>query len=145
MVSDESRLERPITFNEAADLDLLPEKARPAYSTWWRWWKKGINGVRLATVVVGGRRYTTASAVQNGLPKSPPPPTASPCPSARRQRESGTSRGPSASLAFSVRRSNRPTSAAARPALIPTDPPTRETPGRRHPAQASHHLGEALQ
>ena len=80
--------ERPITFNEAADL--LPKRARPSYSTWWRWWKKGVKGIRLSTVVVGGRRYTTARAVQDWITKvtaaadGTPAPVRSP---ARRERD----------------------------------------------------------
>jgi hypothetical protein len=54
--------ERPISFNEAAKY--LPANARPHTSTWWRWWKVGVKGVRLETVVCGGRRYTTAASVQ---------------------------------------------------------------------------------
>jgi hypothetical protein len=54
--------ERPISFNEAAKY--LPKNYRPHLSTWWRWHRHGIKGVRLETVVVGGRRYTTAEAVQ---------------------------------------------------------------------------------
>jgi len=74
--------ERPITFNEAGRF--LPEGTRPSYATWWRWWRKGIRGIRLRTLVCGGRRYTTASAVQeffakvttaaNGEPMSTRPP-----------------------------------------------------------------------
>lgn len=32
---------------------------RPAVSTLWRWSSRGVKGVRLKTLVVGGRRYTT--------------------------------------------------------------------------------------
>lgn len=53
--------EQLLTFQEAAQL--LPEGRRPRASTWWRWWKVGRNGVRLETLVVGGRRYTTAESV----------------------------------------------------------------------------------
>ena len=38
----------------------LPKRPSPA--SLWRWHRKGINGVRLETVLVGGRRYTTHSA-----------------------------------------------------------------------------------
>jgi hypothetical protein len=38
----------------------LPNPPSPACL--WRWHAKGIRGVRLETVVVGGRRYTTAAA-----------------------------------------------------------------------------------
>ncbi len=32
---------------------------RPAVSTLWRWSSRGVKGVKLQTLVVGGRRYTT--------------------------------------------------------------------------------------
>lgn len=35
----------------------------PSPSTAWRWHRKGIRGVRLETVVVGGRRYTSKAAL----------------------------------------------------------------------------------
>jgi hypothetical protein len=37
---------------------------RPHISTVIRWWRHGVKGVRLETVVVGGRRYTSFEAVQ---------------------------------------------------------------------------------
>jgi hypothetical protein len=55
--------ERPITFNEAGRF--LPEDYRPSCATWWRWWRKGVKGIRLRTLVIGGRRYTTPAAVQD--------------------------------------------------------------------------------
>ena len=51
-----------LTFDEAAAF--LPQGRRPSYQTWWRWWKFGLAGIRLSTVMVGGRRYTNASAVR---------------------------------------------------------------------------------
>ena len=38
----------------------LPRKPSPA--TLWRWHKKGVKGVRLEVVSVGGRTYTTEAA-----------------------------------------------------------------------------------
>lgn len=55
--------EKLLTFNQAADL--LPEKSRPSLPTWWRWWRHGVRGCRLDTVLIGGRRYTTAAALQD--------------------------------------------------------------------------------
>jgi hypothetical protein len=43
----------------AAAASLLP--TRPHVSTLWRWCRRGVKGVRLQTVIVGGRRYTKAS------------------------------------------------------------------------------------
>lgn len=51
-----------LTYGQAAQL--LPKGSRPSYSTFWRWWNRGIRGVRLETVLVGGKRYTTAAAMQ---------------------------------------------------------------------------------
>ena len=36
---------------------------RPSSPTIWRWYSRGVAGVRLATVVVGGRRYTSREAI----------------------------------------------------------------------------------
>ena len=54
-------VERPITFNEGAKF--LPAGRRPTFSTWWRWSQVGLRGVKLETVLCGGRRCTTAEAV----------------------------------------------------------------------------------
>lgn len=52
-----------ITFPQAAKL--LPAGRRPAYATWYRWWKKGLkSGIKLETVFVLGRRLTTEAAVR---------------------------------------------------------------------------------
>lgn len=36
----------------------------PSPSKSWRWRRKGVHGVRLATVMVGGRRKTSVEAVR---------------------------------------------------------------------------------
>jgi hypothetical protein len=36
----------------------------PHITTLWRWRKCGVRGVRLETVLVGGRRYTSREAVE---------------------------------------------------------------------------------
>lgn len=42
-----------------------PPDSRPlAPSTIWRWHKKGISGVRLETICIGGTRYTSVEALQ---------------------------------------------------------------------------------
>ena len=53
--------ERLLTFREAAAY--LPAGYTPRPSTWWRWWRNGHKNVRLETLVIGGRRYTSAEAV----------------------------------------------------------------------------------
>ena len=57
--------EKPITFDEAGLL--LPHHQKPSHCTWWRWSRKGTYGVVLETVVVGGRRFTTAEAVHRWI------------------------------------------------------------------------------
>jgi hypothetical protein len=54
--------EQLLCFGEAAKL--LPPGSRPSYTTFWRWWRHGVNGVKLETVRVGGKRFTTAEAMQ---------------------------------------------------------------------------------
>lgn len=54
--------EHLLTYGEAAKL--LPKGSRPSYSTFWRWCNRGIRGVKLETVLVGGKRFTTAAAMQ---------------------------------------------------------------------------------
>jgi hypothetical protein len=48
-----------LTIAEAARL--LPGKPHP--STLWRWHTRGISGVRLRTVLCGGRRFVERSAI----------------------------------------------------------------------------------
>ena len=55
--------ERLLTFTEAAKS--LP--GRPNVATLWRWRTAGCRGVKLETILVGGKRYTSrecASAVR---------------------------------------------------------------------------------
>ena len=42
-------------------------KSRPSTATLWRWQSKGLRGVRLETIVIGGRRYTSAEAIDRFL------------------------------------------------------------------------------
>ena len=37
---------------------------RPHISTMWRWIKRGIAGIRLETVKVGGKRFTSVEAIE---------------------------------------------------------------------------------
>ncbi len=58
------------------DIDILKEKlltleqaarffpGRVAPSTIWRWHRKGVRGVRLETIVIGGKRFTSAQALE---------------------------------------------------------------------------------
>ena len=57
--------EELFSFTEAAKL--MPQRRRGrklAASTLWRWSKKGLRGVHLDSLVVGGQRYTTKTALQ---------------------------------------------------------------------------------
>ncbi len=56
---------------------------RPHSSTIWRWHSRGVRGIRLETVVIGGRRFTSreslerfarrTTAAADGLPASANP------------------------------------------------------------------------
>jgi hypothetical protein len=52
--------EKPLTLAEAARL--LPKRPNPA--TLWRWRTRGVRGVKLQTVLIGGRRYCYPSAMR---------------------------------------------------------------------------------
>jgi hypothetical protein len=65
-----------------------------AYSTKWRWATRGVRGVRLETVRLGGTLYTSYAALSrfsNALSagQDVPPPATSPRSAAARQRSSG--------------------------------------------------------
>lgn len=50
--------EEQLTLNQVAK----EEGVNP--STVWRWWIKGVRGVQLETLVVGGRRFSTRPALR---------------------------------------------------------------------------------
>ena len=52
--------EKLLSVNEAAKV--IP--GRPHLSTVWRWISYGVGGVRLETVQIGGRRYTSFEAIE---------------------------------------------------------------------------------
>ena len=51
--------EHLLTLTEAAHS--LPNRPNP--STMWRWWKKGVRGVKLETIPIGWQRYTSKEAL----------------------------------------------------------------------------------
>lgn len=56
--------EELITFGQAARR-ARPQGQRPAAPcTIWRWHKKGVSGVKLETICIGGTRYTSAEALK---------------------------------------------------------------------------------
>lgn len=60
----------------------------PHVSTLIRWWQRGVRGVRLETILVGGRRYTSIEAVQRFITRlSESPASHYPPLSRQRQRE----------------------------------------------------------
>jgi hypothetical protein len=54
-------LEHESLISLAAAAKILP--GRPSIPTLWRWRSRGVGGVRLETVVIGGRRYTSHEAI----------------------------------------------------------------------------------
>ena len=54
--------EQLLSFTEA--VGHLPSGVSPVQSTWWRWFKQGVSGVKLETVKIGGRRFTSLAALQ---------------------------------------------------------------------------------
>ncbi len=66
--------ENLMTFGEAAKL--LPR--RPAPSTLWRWHRKGVRGIKLEALRLGGRIYTSPESLNkfgNALATATDPPT----------------------------------------------------------------------
>jgi len=63
--NNQNTRDTPLTFDEAATLIYESgAKRRPHRSTMWRWAMVGINGVKLRSAKIGGRRYTSAEALQ---------------------------------------------------------------------------------
>jgi len=48
-----------IKLNKAGEI--VP--GHPTICTLWRWYQEGVNGVRLETALVGGRRFTSREAI----------------------------------------------------------------------------------
>jgi len=61
-------------------LSKLPIATRPHVATAWRWATRGVRGVKLATVLIGGRRYATRRAVEQFLNELNAPPGRAPSP-----------------------------------------------------------------
>lgn len=61
LLADRHRAEESVPLNQAARY--LPGNIRPSYSTWWRWWRHGVRGIRLKTWLIGGQRHTSAVAI----------------------------------------------------------------------------------
>jgi hypothetical protein len=52
--------EQLLSLSEAA----RSQPVRRNVSTLWRWVQRGVRGVRLQTILVGGRRYTSREALE---------------------------------------------------------------------------------
>ena len=52
--------ERTVPLNKAPQF--VP--GHPHLSTIWRWYLRGVRGVKLETLVVGGRRFTSVEAIE---------------------------------------------------------------------------------
>lgn len=76
-----------LTISQAAKS--LP--MRPNVSTVWRWVQRGVRGVKLDTVLVGGRRYTSKEALQSFIEQSTAAADAPPVRTSR-QREASISK-----------------------------------------------------
>jgi hypothetical protein len=60
-----------LTQSEAAALIHSLTKVRPPSATVYRWMSKGVRGRKLASLRVGGRVYTTRTAVEEFLKEDP--------------------------------------------------------------------------
>jgi hypothetical protein len=87
--------EKPLPLAEAARL--LPKRPNPA--TLWRWRTRGIRGVRLQTLMIGGRRHVLPSALRQFIEAVTAAPSGRPngetddrSPEAKRQRSPEMSR-----------------------------------------------------
>ena len=60
----ETSSEELLTLAQAARRYRPPDTRPLAPSTIWRWHKKGISGVKLETICIGGTRYTSAEALK---------------------------------------------------------------------------------
>ena len=78
-------LDEPLlTLTQAANS--LPGK--PHVSSLWRWCKRGVRGVRLETLVLAGRRYTSPRALEEFASATTAAANGEPCPiRTPRQRE----------------------------------------------------------
>lgn len=52
-----------VTSRETLRLSEVARQLGVNYLTVWNWHKHGLQGIRLATTTVGGRRYTTRAAL----------------------------------------------------------------------------------
>ncbi|HWB11540.1 MAG TPA: DUF1580 domain-containing protein [Pirellulales bacterium] len=58
--------ETPLSLTEAAKF----APGRPHLATVWRWCQRGVRGIKLETIVVGGRRFTTVEALERFITRT---------------------------------------------------------------------------
>ncbi|MGC3971780.1 MAG: DUF1580 domain-containing protein [Pirellulales bacterium] len=61
------KCEQVFTLTQAAKSDLLPQRRfgkRPNIATFFRWAKRGLRGIVLETIQIGGAKCTSAEALQ---------------------------------------------------------------------------------
>jgi len=58
--------ETVLSLNQAAKA----APGRPHLATIWRWAQRGVKGVKLETIVVGGRRFTSSEAIERFIART---------------------------------------------------------------------------
>lgn len=61
--------------------------SRPHIATVWRWMQRGVRGVKLETILIGGKRFTSAEAIQRFIEDSTAAADGRPVPKAKRTRD----------------------------------------------------------
>ena len=79
--------EEPITLRQATRI-LPGRRGRVNIATVWRWVTEGRRGVRLESLLIGGRRFTSRQAIQRFLERLNPVQTQQPRTPLQRQHES---------------------------------------------------------
>lgn len=67
-------------------------RTRPNVSTVWRWHKKGIKGIHLETIKIGGTIYTSDEALERFLERINEPAAPAPRPRTRRETAAAVAR-----------------------------------------------------
>jgi hypothetical protein len=58
------REDQPLSLTDAAAFLGKVTGQKPHVSTIWRWCLKGVKGVRLESICIGGKRFVTAAAIE---------------------------------------------------------------------------------
>jgi hypothetical protein len=64
------REDQPLSIRDAAELLGKLTGRKPNVSTLWRWCLKGVKGVHLESICIGGKRFVTATAIENFIEAS---------------------------------------------------------------------------